>query len=81
MILQMLVEKAVKHGISILKDGGSILVKPYEDANTFNLLVKNSGQLDTSEKETQIRIKNIEERLKLLYDNQAAFRLKEVEVG
>ncbi len=77
MILQMLVENAVKHGISILKDGGSILVKSYEDADTFNLLVKNSGQLNTSEKGTQIGIKNIEERLKLLYDNQAEFSLKE----
>lgn len=77
MILQMLVENAVKHGISILKDGGSILVKSYEDADTFNLLVTNTGQLNTSEKGTQIGIKNIEERLKLLYDNQASFSLKE----
>lgn len=77
MILQMLVENAVKHGISILKDGGSILVKAYEDGDTFNLLVKNTGQLNTSEKGTQIGIKNIEERLKLLYENQANFSLKE----
>ncbi|WP_300674281.1 histidine kinase [Soonwooa sp.] len=77
MILQMLVENAVKHGISILKDGGFVLVKSYEDDDAFNLLVKNSGQLNTSEKGTQIGIKNIEERLKLLYDNQATFVLEE----
>ncbi|MGV4414640.1 sensor histidine kinase [Chryseobacterium sp. T1] len=79
MILQMLVENAVKHGISRLKNGGSIVIKTFLEDDYFNLLVKNTGQINQQESGTKIGIKNIEERLRLLYDNQASFNLTENE--
>lgn len=79
MILQMLVENAVKHGISMLKNGGDIDIKTYIEDDNFNLVVKNTGQLNHRESSTKIGIKNIQERLRLLYDNHASFSLIENE--
>jgi len=79
MILQMLVENAVKHGISKLIKGGRIDIKAYLVDDNFNLLVKNTGKLNDEESSTKIGIKNIQERLKLLYDNHASFNLTETE--
>lgn len=77
MILQMLVENAVKHGISELKDGGEIHIKTFIKDDNFHLFVKNSGTLAQNENTTKIGLKNIEERLNLLYDNNASFTLSE----
>ena len=77
MILQMLVENAIKHGISVLKDGGNVLIQTYLENSNFHIKVTNTGNLSTNETGTKIGIKNIEERLHLLYDHHAKFQLTE----
>lgn len=77
MILQMLVENAVKHGISVLKDGGEIDIKTFINGNNFILSVKNTGSISQNESSTKIGLKNIKERLRLLFDDQANFKLSE----
>jgi len=77
MILQMLVENAVKHGISTLKNGGNIFIKTYLDKSDLQIIVKNTGKISQSEDSTKIGLQNIEERLKLLYDDKATFKLSE----
>ena len=77
MIVQMLVEHAIKHGILQLKNGGKINIKTYFDNHLLYIIVKNTGQLTESNSSTQIGVKNIEERLKLLYNNEASFSLTE----
>lgn len=77
MIVQMLVENAVKHGISILKDGGEINIKTFLNNNNFHMIVKNTGSISQHESSTKIGLKNIEERLKLLYNDKASFKLSE----
>lgn len=77
MILQMLVENAVKHGISNLKDGGNITITTKFDDSNLHLIVKNTGTLSLKNNSTKIGIKNIEERLQLLYDHNASFNLTE----
>lgn len=78
MIVQMLVENAVKHGISILKDGGEINIKTFLNNNNFHIIVKNTGSISQHESSTKIGLKNIEQRLKLLYDENATFKLSEI---
>lgn len=77
MILQMLVENAVKHGISTLKNGGNIFIKTYLDKNNLQIIVKNTGKISQNENSTKIGLQNIEERLRLLYDDNATFKLSE----
>ncbi|NVJ48654.1 MAG: histidine kinase, partial [Cytophagia bacterium] len=76
MAIQLLVENAIKHGLSIQKTGGEILIKA-EIANGHLLVqVKNTGQLSQSAKREGIGLKNLVERMKILFGSFAEFRLE-----
>ena len=79
MIIQLLVENAAKHGISNLKNGGTIDLEVTKNTEQLNIQVKNTGKLQIAKNSTQVGLKNIKQRLKLLYGEKAAFSLKEVE--
>lgn len=76
MIIQMLVENAIKHGISNLREGGSIHLSVSEAKKQLNIDVSNSGTLVKSESSTKVGLQNIKKRLALLYKDQASFHLK-----
>lgn len=78
MLIQMLIENAIKHGISNLKQGGKILLKAKVNNERLCIEVINSGVLKVDENSTQLGIQNIKKRLDLLYDKKATFSLKEV---
>ena len=77
LMIQTLVENAIKHGISKLPKGGkvSIIFKKNDD----NLLVKiiNPGQLEKSEESGGIGLNNTKERLKLLYSDKASININQ----
>jgi two-component system LytT family sensor kinase len=77
MIIQMLIENAVKHGISQLKDGGIVSLKVYFKNAVLHIEVANTGQLAQDNNSTHVGIKNIQKRLDLLYDDHASFELVE----
>lgn len=77
MLLQMLVENAVKHGVSNLKSGGRILLQTKMKAGRLHISVVNSGKLRHNKNSTQLGLQNIEKRLELLYGEKANFSLKE----
>ena len=77
MIIQLLVENAAKHGISKLKSGGTITLKTEKDNENLVIRVINTGKLMIAENSTQLGLKNIRQRLRLLYGNRASFSLKE----
>ena len=79
MIIQMLVENAIKHGISNLKDGGEISLSTAIKDNYLRIKVANTGVLRQSEDSTHLGLKNIKKRLKLLYGETASFHLNEIE--
>ena len=79
MIIQMLIENAIKHGISNLKAGGTIRLTTQLKDNQLLIEVANSGTLRSSEDSTQLGLKNIKQRLHLLYGEAATFSLKEIE--
>jgi two-component system LytT family sensor kinase len=78
MVLQMLVENAIKHGISNQKNGGIITLIVTDNNEKIILQVNNTGTLKTQTDSTRIGLDNITKRLKLLYGNTAEFTLKEV---
>jgi LytS/YehU family sensor histidine kinase len=45
MIIQMIVENAIKHGISQLKHGGILLLKIKKENTDLHIQVNNTGQL------------------------------------
>lgn len=79
MILQMLVENAIKHGVSNQKNGGKITLIVTDNNDKIVLQVNNTGSLKTETDSTRIGLNNIKKRLELLYGNLASFTLKEVE--
>ncbi|WP_289045189.1 histidine kinase [uncultured Olleya sp.] len=79
MIIQMLVENALKHGISNLKKGGQVYLITKIEEDQLNIIVSNSGVLKVTQNSTQLGLKNIKQRLKLLYGPSAIFNLDALE--
>jgi len=81
MMLQTIVENAIKHGISNLVKGGLIEIKCREGLNEdLYIQVKNSGHLDQapslkSKGDEGHGLSNTVQRLKLIYGGQASFRI------
>ena len=76
MMLQTLVENAIKHGISKNIKGGFVrVVSDFVDGH-HELLIQNSGQLNGFTNGAGFGIKSTEDRLNLLYQGQATFDIK-----
>ncbi len=76
MILQMLVENGIKHGVSTLVDGGEIAVSARTRNGNLELRVENSGRLGAADGKG-VGLHNARERLRLLYGDAAALRLEQ----
>jgi len=76
MMLQTLVENAIKHGISKQIQGGLVRVVSAFKANNLELLVQNSGQLAATLNEEGFGIKSTQDRLNLMYQGKAVFEIR-----
>lgn len=80
LILQLLVENAIKHGISLNEKGGEIFINIGAYNNTLILEVRNTGSLafgSRIEERLGIGLKNIVERLSLTYGGHAKLDISE----
>ncbi|TCI85335.1 sensor histidine kinase [Tenacibaculum sp. M341] len=78
MLLQILVENAIKHGIANLKSGGVVAINTEIEGGDLLIKVINSGKLIAPENTTQLGVNNVKQRLDLLYNNKASFTLKQI---
>lgn len=80
MMLQILVENAIKHGISQLPDGGVLSLEVRRSERRLRCKITNDGNLtiNSSTSGFGVGTKVVTERLALLYDNNANFRLQEI---
>lgn len=79
MLLQTLVENAIKHGIALLPEGGEIVVRSRLDSGTLTLCVENSGRLaPASSQSTHVGLANLRERLRIIHGDGARLELWEV---
>lgn len=78
LILQSMVENAIKHGISNRKHGGIVQIKITQLQETMKISVINSGSL-VQKTETGIGLDNIRFRLDAFFGNAARFDLYENE--
>ena len=81
MMLQLLVENAVNHGISQKKEGGFIAIDIERKDEDFIIMVKNTGKLDQStalDKKMGVGLENIRQRLELIYEGKASLTIVEV---
>ena len=76
MMLQTLVENAVKHGLATRKNGGDIVLNSYKDNNYLIIQVINSGQYQPKENTQGVGVENTRQRLHILYDDHASLQIK-----
>lgn len=79
MLVQLLVENGVKHGIERLPDGGSIRVASRIEDGALRVSVVNSGRIAArnGNGSTRVGLANAHERLRLLYGPRASLALRE----
>lgn len=78
MMLQTLVENAIKHGISKIVEGGHIeIISDFKD-NYHELVIRNSGHLNGNANKEGFGIGSTKSRLNLLYGKNASFEIKDL---
>lgn len=76
LMVQTLVENAIKHGISKLTYGGLVEIITRVDKDVLFITIRNSGQLKgNTEEDTGFGIKNTLQRLHLLYKDEAVLKI------
>ncbi|MCD2423321.1 histidine kinase [Niabella pedocola] len=78
MMLQMLVENAIKHGISRELQGGSVSIAARLKNNLIELCVCNTGKLTGEKDGTGFGLNSIRDRLKLLYPGKSGFEIRQL---
>lgn len=76
MMLQTLVENAIKHGISKRLDGGEVKVISQFRENWHELVVLNTGVLDALPNKDGFGLSSTTDRLKLLFGKDATFTIR-----
>ncbi len=76
MMLQTLVENAIKHGISKKIKGGIIRIISRYSNQHFELIVQNTGWLGEEPFEEGFGLKSTRDRLKFLFQGKADFNIK-----
>jgi len=78
MLLQTLVENAIKHGIAHLADSGEITIASCFDGGTLVITVENTcAHTPSPSNSTQVGLKNLRERLRVLHGSGASLELAE----
>ena len=77
LVVQGLVENAVKHGPTAAKAGGLVRYQVAPQGDGIIITVANTGKLARESSSTGIGVANIRERLQLIYGGTATFELRE----
>jgi LytS/YehU family sensor histidine kinase len=78
MMLQTLVENAIKHGISKQVNGGTVTIVSKMKNRYHQLVIRNTGHLDKSESEDGFGLISTRNRLHLLFGENANFNIREI---
>lgn len=76
MLLQTLVENAIKHGVEEIPSGGDLFIRADIEGAELRIEVENTGCLsDPAAGSTKIGLTNARERLRILYGERASLQL------
>ena len=77
LMLQTLVENAIKHGISKKKEGGEISLEVRRQEDLFKICVSNTGELYKGHDKNQggTGLQNTINRLQMIYGNRHSFKI------
>ncbi|MGH9396535.1 MAG: sensor histidine kinase [Terriglobia bacterium] len=76
MLLQTLVENAIKHGVEEASSGADLFIRAFPEGDTLRIEVENTGALGERQTDsTQVGLANARERLRILYGERASLQL------
>lgn len=78
MLIQLLIENAIRHGIEQFTEGGELSLTIISIGNNIKIIVCNPGSFNSFENRNEsagLGVKNIKKRIALLYDGDARFDL------
>lgn len=76
LMVQTLVENAIKHGIAKLPEGGKLSVESKKNGTGMEIIIRNSGQYDANLiPESGYGMRNTIQRLSLLYSGKASLEI------
>lgn len=78
MMLQTLVENAIKHGISKQINGGMVKIVSDFKEDYHELVVQNTGKLNGTVNPDGFGLASTQNRLKLVYGTKASFEIKDI---
>ena len=78
MMLQTLVENAIKHGISKQVNGGTVTIVSRMKNRYHQVVIRNTGRLDKSGNEDGFGLISTRNRLHLLFGENANFNIREI---
>jgi len=81
MMLQTLVENAIKHGVSKRLSGGEVFVISRTEQQYHKLVIKNTGKLSEYYNDEGFGVSSTKERLQLQFGGKASFVLTENKEG
>ena len=81
MMLQILIENAIKHGLEPKIEGGRIDVRAMLVDGIMQVDVRDNGVGFNMHADDGVGLANIRERLRLLYDNRAALVIEAPQSG
>ena len=76
LLIQPLLENAIKHGIGKQVEGGQITITSNEDVGVYTLRVINSGILQMQDGHEGFGLQSTRSRLKLLFGDKASFTIE-----
>ena len=77
LLLQPIVENAVKHGLEPKVDGGEVIITVNEENGLMRIIVGDTGKGFSSYNNDGVGIKNVKERLRLIYGEKGQLILEE----
>lgn len=75
LVIMTLVENAIKHGISQLKNGGTISIGSSIQQDRLLITISNSGHLNQTQSDSGIGLHNTRQRLTMLFNRDARFEI------
>ncbi len=75
MLLQPLVENAVRHGISPKVGGGVVRIEAFRDGGTLRVVVRDNGSGFKESGREGIGLRNVRERLRVAYGKRASIEI------
>jgi sensor histidine kinase YesM len=69
LLLQPLIENAIRHGLASVREGGCLSVSAHREGDRLHLSVEDDGVGLRADSRTGVGLRNVQERLRTLYES------------